>query len=100
MTGIGENLKFTRKRKNILQKDVADFLRVPLRTYQSYEYGEAEPNIENLRKLADFFQVSVDYLLGRKNYWINDDGNITVKTTPDIFNSDDMAKLKKNTKKK
>jgi transcriptional regulator with XRE-family HTH domain len=59
-------LKRVRKEKNILQKDIALFLGIPLRTYQSYEYGEALPNIDTLDKLADFFDISLDYLVGRE----------------------------------
>jgi transcriptional regulator with XRE-family HTH domain len=65
MTRLGEMLKQTRKDKNIMQKDAAERLSLPLRTYQSYEYGEVEPNSATMRKLADMFGVTVDYLLGR-----------------------------------
>ena len=64
MATIGEQLKELRKARKILQKDIAMFLNIPLRTYQSYEYGEAEPNLDSVAKLADFFDVSTDYLLG------------------------------------
>jgi len=64
---INERLKALRKSKKILQKDISTFLEVPLRTYQSYEYGESEPNLDRVVKLADFFDVNVDYLLCRTN---------------------------------
>ena len=48
-----------------MQKAIADGIHVPLRTYQRYEYGEREPNASTLLALADYFDVSVDYLLGR-----------------------------------
>ena len=67
MSIISKRLKELRKTKKILQKDIAEFLTVPLRTYQSYEYGEAEPNLDNVTKLADYFDVSADYLLGRSD---------------------------------
>ena len=43
------------------QREVADCLR----SYQTYEQGKNEPNIEKLILLADFFDVSLDYLMGR-----------------------------------
>ena len=59
-----ERLKDTRKKSTILQKDVAATLRLPLRTYQSYEYGEAEPSLQTLVNIARLFEVSIDYLVG------------------------------------
>ncbi len=67
MLNLPNSLKRIRKEYKILQKDIAKFLNIPLRTYQSYEYGEALPNIETLDKLADYFDVSLDYLVGRSD---------------------------------
>ena len=46
MSIFSEKLKETRKQQKILQKDLASIMNLPLRTYQSYEYGEAEPNLD------------------------------------------------------
>lgn len=67
MSIFSEKLKTTRKQKNIKQKDLAQLMGLPLRTYQSYEYGEVEPNINGLIKLADYLDVSLDYLVGRSD---------------------------------
>lgn len=58
-------LKEIRKAKGIGQDKVAEDLGISLRAYQNYEYGAREPNLEMLNKLADYFDVTVDYLLGR-----------------------------------
>lgn len=68
MNTLCERLKQLRKERQVLQKDIADYLNVTVRTYQYYESGELEPGIERLKGLADFYDVSVDYLLGRKGY--------------------------------
>ena len=47
------------------QADVAKLLGIGVRTYQYYEGDEHRPDYEMLIKLADFFEVSTDYLLGR-----------------------------------
>lgn len=47
------------------QKQLADLLGTTVRAIAYYETGEREPNIAGLIALADFFGVSVDYLLGR-----------------------------------
>ena len=44
---------------------MADFLGLKLRVYQYYESGDRKPVLENLIILADFFGVSIDYLVGR-----------------------------------
>lgn len=61
------NLKKLRNIKGLNQKQVADFLGVTRPTYTRYEAGEREPDKHTLNLLADFFDVSIDYLLGRTN---------------------------------
>jgi SOS-response transcriptional repressor LexA len=55
-----------RKGKKLSQQAVADYLGVSSSAYQTYEYGKAELNYEGLTKLADYYDVTVDYLLGRE----------------------------------
>lgn len=59
------NLKDLRKTRNLSQGQAAEALGISLRAYQNYEYGQREPNIEMINKLADFYGVTTDYLLGR-----------------------------------
>lgn len=58
-------LKTIRQTSGRKLKEVAAALEVELRTYQGYEMGEREPNIARLIALADFFGVTLDYLMGR-----------------------------------
>lgn len=58
-------LQQLRKAAKLTQDDVADVLRVPKRTYGSWERNERQPDFETLCKIADYFEVSTDYLLGR-----------------------------------
>ena len=88
MSNIGENLKTVRKSKGILQRDIAKLLGVPLRTYQSYEYGEADPSLDSVARLAEYLDVSTDFLLGRKNYWTDSEGNVKTLAPADILNLD------------
>lgn len=60
------NLKELRKKKNLSQTQVAEALGISLRAYQNYEYNQREPNIEMINKLADYFNVTSDKLLGRE----------------------------------
>lgn len=61
-----ENLKSARISKNYTQKDMAERLGTTQGAYQKWESGGREPNFENLIKLAEVFNVSVDKLLGVK----------------------------------
>lgn len=58
-------LKELRKQKNLTQAELSQLLNIKQQYYSRYETGIAEPNIENLTKLADFYNVSIDYLVGR-----------------------------------
>lgn len=58
-------LKFLREDKGLSMAKVAESLKIPKGTYASYEYGQREPNIEMINKIADFYGVTTDYLLGR-----------------------------------
>ncbi len=51
--------------KNLLQKDIANAIGVSPRNYQRYEKGEQQPTLPIVIKLADYFDVSIDYLVGR-----------------------------------
>lgn len=63
-----ERLIEQRKLNKLTQRQLADILNISQPSYIRYENGTAEPNLTNLVKLADYFDVSVDYLLGRKEY--------------------------------
>lgn len=67
MAVLSERLTELKSSKNFLQKQIAEGAGVPLRTYQRYENGEREPSASIIISLADFFNVSTDYLLGRTN---------------------------------
>lgn len=61
------NLIEQRKINQLTQRQVADYLGISQPSYIRYENGQSEPNLANLVKLAELFDVSVDYLLGRKD---------------------------------
>lgn len=63
-----ERLTEQRRLNQLTQKQVAEYLKISQPSYIRYENGSAEPNFENLSRLADLFDVSVDYLLGRSDY--------------------------------
>lgn len=58
-------LKSLRKEKNVTQAQIAAILDYGYTAVANYEAGKNEPSIENLIRIADFFGVSLDYLVGR-----------------------------------
>lgn len=62
---IAERLKLLRAEHNMTMKEVAAATNIPFRTYVKYESGTANPVLKNLYTLAEFYQVSLDYLTCR-----------------------------------
>ena len=62
-----ERLRLTRNEKGVSQKQVADGVNITEVGYQNYEVGRRKPNFDVLISLADFFNVSLDYLVGRSD---------------------------------
>lgn len=60
-------MKQLRQELNLNMRETARLLNIPYTTYVGYEKGTREPNSEMLITIADFFEVSIDYLLNRGN---------------------------------
>jgi len=65
MAKFHKRLKELREEKGESQKDLASYLKITERAFQYYEKGDREPTIENIGKLATYFGVTTDYILGR-----------------------------------
>lgn len=66
LVALGNKLKNLRENKDLKQAQVADFLHISQQNYSRYENGQVELPLGTLIQLADYFDVSVDYLLGRQ----------------------------------
>lgn len=64
-------LKQTRKERGYTQKDIYLMLKVSPNCYASWEQGRTQPDIENIKKLCNIFDVSADYLIGLTDEWGN-----------------------------
>ena len=64
---FAERLKELRTSRNLTQKQVYESVQMSPIGYQRYEYGDREPAYEKLLALADYFDVSLDYLVGRSD---------------------------------
>ena len=68
MSIFSENLKDLRKEKNLTQKELAKALSITISTLSHWECDYQEPSFKDLTLLANFFEVSTDYLLGVTGY--------------------------------
>ena len=62
---FGKNLSSLRKSKGLTQYELAERLGFSRGQLANYEQGQREPDFESLQKIANFFDVSTDYLIGR-----------------------------------
>lgn len=64
---LAERMKELRKAKNLRQEDAAAELGLSMSAYCRYELGSREPNASVIVRMADYYDVSADYLLGRSD---------------------------------
>ncbi|EOU1886315.1 helix-turn-helix domain-containing protein [Clostridium perfringens] len=79
---LNNRLKSLRNEKGVLQKDVAEYLKISTSAYGFYEQGKRIPDVETLNKLSDYYNVSIDYLLGKSNI---------KESAEDIINDDTLT---------
>lgn len=95
---IMDRIKYLRRRKEIPISKLTSLLKVSRATYYNYESGNSNANIDVYIKLADFYNVSLDYLCGRSIASTNDElyGNENAITSEDVENLElTLSKLKK-----
>ena len=62
-----KNLKKLRQEAGVSQQKLADIILVSQQSVNKYENKDVEPDVETLTKIAEFFDVSLDFLVGRTN---------------------------------
>lgn len=67
MTMYQSKIRDLREDNDKTQKELAEYLQIHQTTYSDYELGRLNVPVSVLHKLADFYDVSIDYLLGRTN---------------------------------
>ncbi|MEA5008226.1 helix-turn-helix domain-containing protein [Clostridium tyrobutyricum] len=65
---FGDRLKKLRQSKHLKQNDLAKNLGIGRTTLSNYELNNRQPDFDTLEKIANYFNVSIDYLVGRSNY--------------------------------
>ena len=62
---LWQRLKLLRNERGVKQREMAEQLGLAMSSYQCYEYATRYPEFKGLIAIADFFDVSLDYLVGR-----------------------------------
>lgn len=62
---LASRMKKLRRENQMTQQEVADKINTSRSSYSQYELGTKQPSIETLTKLAELYQTSIDYLVGR-----------------------------------
>ena len=63
---IAENLRYLRKKKGVTQTEVAKALEIPTSTYNAYETGQNVPRDEMKRRIADYYDRSVQFIFFKR----------------------------------
>jgi transcriptional regulator with XRE-family HTH domain len=92
---LGKRLKSLRQRRT--QQTIADLVGVSRASYCHYENNHVQPDNETLNRLAEVYQVSIDYLLGRESATVQDQilNEIVQKYKIDLTNPDSRKRLEK-----
>ncbi|MHC5217970.1 helix-turn-helix domain-containing protein [Enterococcus sp. LJL128] len=91
---FGEILKALRKKKRLTQKELADILFLEQTTISSYENGKIQPTAKTINDIANFFDVSSDYLLGRPDKRKNKLEQVIDSTFDELKSEDTLLFLK------
>lgn len=63
---LKDSLKYIREKNGLTKRELCEKTGISERAYLTYEFGEREPKVSVIAKLADFYGVTTDYLLGRE----------------------------------
>lgn len=109
---FGKRLRNLRKNKKLTLRELGEKLNTSFSLLAMYERGERDPSVDKLELIADFFNVSTDYLLGRTNIINSQDSNynhqipykINMNKPPvisekNIINNKELTKREENTDK-
>lgn len=87
MGKFGERLRSLRTDKGLSQMELSKQLKISKSSINMYERGDREPGIEMLERIADYFNVDMDYLLGKSDFtskydWLHSSKGLPANTMP------------------
>lgn len=75
-----------RKDSGLTQNELSKKIGISRATYAQYEIGRREPDIDTIQRLADFFSVSIDYIIGR----VDNPGSILTDVERELYDNIDL----------
>lgn len=90
---FSQRLSELRKNKKLTQAEFARVFNIATGTIGMWESGKRTPDNETMKKIADFFDVSIDYLVGRSNKLIEPEVVAFHKNTPGDFTDDEKEEI-------
>ena len=95
MGDFNKILKILRTSKNVTQDELAKALNISRSAVGMYEKGDREPDYETLETIADYFNVSIDYLLGRESKTVRlvDPTTLAAHFDGDEYTEDELAEI-------
>lgn len=84
-----ERLRSLRESKNLKQSELAQAFNVSQSTIAMWESGKRDPDSDSIKQIADYFNVSIDYLLGRSQF--PHEGEVAAASTNGDFSYDDLS---------
>ena len=96
MAQFDKILKLLRSEKNMSQQELADALGISKSAINMYERGERQPKFEILEQIADYFNVDMDYLLGRtsKTTKIINPNTLAAHFDGDEYTAEELDKIR------
>lgn len=96
MGDFNKILKLLRTSKNVTQDELAKALNISRSAVGMYEKGDREPDYETLETIADYFNVSIDYLLGRESKTVRlvDPATIAAHFDGDEYTEDELEEIR------
>jgi transcriptional regulator with XRE-family HTH domain len=82
-----ERIRALREKRGISQSRAAKDMKIVRTTYSNYEAGNREPDLDTLKKIADYYEVSTDYLLDRDTIEYVDENSVLKKAYDNVIDS-------------
>lgn len=93
MPKFSDRLRFLRTSKGLSQADFAKQIKISKSSVNMYERGEREPNFKTLEQIADYFNVDMDYLLGKSDIVNKAQWSLQIPVATNIVPMPEMRKI-------